>query len=359
MSSAIAPHARSRNFDVLRCLCAFLIVYIHCPFPSVNGAFCIAIARVAVFLFFMMTGYFYNADAAKTRHLASLKKTFILLLCALALYLVWQLLIYAMLQRSAMEFIADFFSAKQLLSWALFGDISIGEHLWYLDAMLRTLILIFFADYFHLRKLLYYIALPLLSIGYLLGQYSFLFGRDFDIPLYRNALLLGLPCFCIGAHLRKKANAKKGTFSPERLHLTTILSALCSIVFAITSLLEARFLLFVFATNGDYYLSTLLLAASMFIFTICIGAKDDKTQRNKTQHTPFVILSIIGARYAATIYIVHPLILTAADIVMARIGAFSPTLLTLYQTFATSIIFLAALCFAFLLQSISDRILRK
>lgn len=53
------------GMDILKFLCAFLIVCIHRPFVGTAGAYFTALTRIAVPIFFMITGYYYE-DLEKT-----------------------------------------------------------------------------------------------------------------------------------------------------------------------------------------------------------------------------------------------------------------------------------------------------
>ena len=50
---------RAGYVDILKALCAFLVVCIHAPFPGIVGDYFTALSRVAVPIFFMITGYYY------------------------------------------------------------------------------------------------------------------------------------------------------------------------------------------------------------------------------------------------------------------------------------------------------------
>ena len=49
---------RADNFDILKSICAFLVICIHVPFPGAFGECVTTAARIAVPVFFMITGYF-------------------------------------------------------------------------------------------------------------------------------------------------------------------------------------------------------------------------------------------------------------------------------------------------------------
>ena len=50
---------RNNSIDNLKAICTFLIVCIHVPFPGEIGAYFITLTRIAVPIFFMITGFFY------------------------------------------------------------------------------------------------------------------------------------------------------------------------------------------------------------------------------------------------------------------------------------------------------------
>ena len=66
--------SRADNIDILKALCAFLIVCIHVPFPGKVGAYFTTLTRVAVPVFFMITGYFYSDTVARHKEKHQIKK---------------------------------------------------------------------------------------------------------------------------------------------------------------------------------------------------------------------------------------------------------------------------------------------
>lgn len=57
---------RNTSIDFLRFICAFLVVCIHAPFPGVIGGCIKAVARIAVPIFFMSTGFFLVESGSAT-----------------------------------------------------------------------------------------------------------------------------------------------------------------------------------------------------------------------------------------------------------------------------------------------------
>ena len=51
---------RTEQIDVLKAICAFMVVYIHAPYPGPTGAYIISLFRIAVPIFFIITGFYYS-----------------------------------------------------------------------------------------------------------------------------------------------------------------------------------------------------------------------------------------------------------------------------------------------------------
>lgn len=56
-----SEYNRFVGYDILKFVCAFFIVCIYTSFPGVVGEYFIALTRIAVPIFFMITG-FYHTD---------------------------------------------------------------------------------------------------------------------------------------------------------------------------------------------------------------------------------------------------------------------------------------------------------
>ena len=67
---------RADNIDILKAICAFLIVCIHAPFPGIIGEYFTALTRIAVPVFFMITGYFYLDVEKKNGEIRQIKKIY-------------------------------------------------------------------------------------------------------------------------------------------------------------------------------------------------------------------------------------------------------------------------------------------
>ena len=245
----------------------------------------IAITRIGVPIFLMISGYFYNKNNMKIQ----IRKIAVLLIEANSIYLIFGFLC---------GFITGNFpniSFKSLMLFFLLNESPISGHLWYFGAILYTLVVVYLFDKIGLKRLLYWMT-PVLIIGDLvLGKYSLLiFGREFPYLLVRNWLFTGIPFFSIGMLMREK-KLRIGSWGIP--------------VFIGTTFLE-RFLLFSNNMNAvrDQYISTTFLAISVFSFALEYkGTVNDK-------------LAKIGREYSSWIYIIHPLFITLFSSVIKRVG---------------------------------------
>lgn len=288
---------RADNIDILKAICAFLVVCIHVPFPGVIGEYFTALTRIAVPIFFMITGYFYLDVEEKNGEERQIKKIFKLVLEANMLYFLWDFF-YAVLSRNMSSFTSTF-TIKNFLKLIVFNESPLKGHLWYLGAILYVLMIVRVINKWKFR-MCFSVVFPFLLFGDLiLGKYSvLLLGREFPYVLVRNFFFVGIPYFCIGQLIRK------GFLHKVKKNVLVILM----IAFLLTSLLE-RFVLVSLNANAtrDHYISTTLLAVTVFLFVL-------KCQwNNKT-------LVAIGRKYSTWLYILHPIFINCIGTVAHKMG---------------------------------------
>lgn len=249
---------RNNNIDIIKSICAFLIVCIHVPFPGETGSYITALSRIAVPIFFMITGFFYSDVVKKGRTARQIKKIFILMVGANLVYFVWKWFYTAV--TSNVDFISSTFTVKNLLKFVFFNDSPLNGHLWYLGAILYVLIITAIAKKLRITKVLYWLTPVLLILDLVLGKYSLvLLNREFPYVLVRNFLFVGIPYFCIGRIIREEGG--------QKINKNT--TALLIFIFSLTTCIE-RFILVSADMNStrDHYISTTFLAIAVFLFTL-------------------------------------------------------------------------------------------
>lgn len=311
----------------MKATCAFLIVCIHVPFPGRVGAYFTALTRVAVPVFFMITGYFYSDTVARHKEKQQIKKILCLAVEANILFFVWNVILNILRKESIISYTQSIFTGKSILKFLVMNESPLAGHLWYLGAILYVLVIVLLVDKLNCRKLLYYLTPVLLIADLAFGKYSLLiFHREFPYILVRNFLCVGIPYFCIGNLIREKRYSEKWN--------KKVLQGLI-IVFAITSFAE-RFILVSAGLNAtrDHYLSTTLLAICLFVYTL------KSNWHNKG-------LTVIGRKYSTWLYVIHPIFITVFSIVVGKLG-----LKSVYRCVAPIVVYCATLTFLIILQKV-------
>ena len=304
------------------------------PFPERVGDYFTALTRIAVPIFFMITGYFYSSTVVRHKEKQQIKKNFFLVLKTNFLFFLWNIVLNVLKKDSIVTYIRSTFTGKSLLKFLILNESPLAGHLWYLGAVLYVLVIILLVDKLNSRKLLYYLTPVLLIADLVLGKYSlFVFHREFSYILVRNFLCVGIPYFCIGNLIREKYYSEK--LNKEVLRIWII-------VFAISSLAE-RFVLVNEGLNAtrDHYISTTLLAIGLFVYVLKSNWSNER-------------LAVIGRAYSTGIYVIHPIFITVFAMIADKFG-----IITFYRCVAPIVVYCATIIFLIILQKIKTAIKSK
>lgn len=319
---------RLYSIDLLKMLCAILVIFIHVWTPY--RKYVLPITRCAVPCFFIISGYLVYSvnklifEEHLQRSVKNIFKIFI-----------WSTILFAfikfLLAFKNNDF--DFLQLSTLRDFILFNENPFGFHLWYINAYLYTLLIIFF--FAKKNKLIYiYRTIPfLLLMDLCLGKYSFmLWNKEFPYTYTRNFLCVGIPYFSIGMLIKQY---KKQILKFNYLYLFTF----CGIIlFSLGSMAEYKILVeFNKNTVRDHYISSTFLAISLFLFFITLKS-------NKS-----TFLSRLGEKYSLYIYIFHPLFI----ILFVDINKYLPIVWQeFYLYMSPFIILISTIIFSKLLMSI-------
>lgn len=338
---------RYKNIDILKSICAFLIVCIHVPFLGSVGSYITSLTRIAVPIFFMITGYFYTDIVRKRGEIRQIKKIFKLVIEANIIYLLWKCFYSAIIHN--IDFFTNIFTLKNLLKFLLLNESPFNGHLWYLSAILYVLIIVLIANKLNCTKLLYLITPILLLCDLIFGKYSIvIWGREFPYILVRNFLFVGIPYFCIG-HLIRDGFGK---------NISKCMSGWMILLFSLTSLLE-HFILVSTDMNAtrDHYISTTFLAVAVFIFTL----KCNSNQNNEDTVPKMIggqnvagILAIIGRKYSTWLYILHPISIACIGTIANKIGFYG-----VYRFVAPIVVYITMIMFLVILDKIKMKVINR
>lgn len=272
---------RKDSFDTLKFLLAFLVVFQHTGFTGDFGLGCMAVARITVPLFFMITGY-YLPTMPDDKFKKHFYKIVYLTVISTFFYSVFDYT-RSIFGESSFNWFSQTFDLKNVTRWLLLNstDHIIAYHLWYFYAIIYVLIIIYIAKKNNKMGFLFKV-MPFLILGhYLINNFSGIY--------YRNFLFSGLPHVLLGYVFRVYEKQLLNICHSSRTLIYNL------IVICICICLE----LLVYKTTGvkvlrEYYLFTAPALICVFLLVI--------------KHPNWgagSIFSKIGKKYSGHIYIMH------------------------------------------------------
>lgn len=320
--------ARNRGLDILKCICAFLVVCIHIPVTFEGGEYVLLVTRIAVPIFFMITGFFYSSVQRKATQIIQIKKTIRLFLFATAVYFLWQTFHTAYIGENVLHYIKDTLSIQNLLSLVFLNRSLFGGHLWYLHALIYTLVAAHFLFKHNLSKLLYVLCPVLIFCDIVFGTYSgLLFGGSLPYTVFRNFLFVGIPYFTLGHLINVYKDRIIGFFSRFSHKATIILLSFTFFLSILLSFCEYN-LIVAFGKLGsrNIYAGTLIALVSIFLLFALFYKNTDSTVER--------LLSFTGNVESGSIYIYHPIVINLCSMCLIPLGAYD-----VYRNFGPVVVF--------------------
>ena len=268
-------------------MCVYDSMYSYTSEIYGGGGYWIAVCRIAVPIFLMISGYFYNKESA----IKQIKKIGFLFIEANLLYCVWSCFY------GVVSGVYPIINGNSILRFMLLNESPFAGHLWYLGAIMYTQIFAYIMDQIRMKKVLYLTTPILLIIDIAFGKYSLLlFGREFDYVFIRNWIFVGIPFYSIGLLLREKGY-RIGSWGVPAFILTTVLE---------------RYLLVANGLNAtrDQYISTIFL--SIAIFSVALEYRGAINE----------CVAKVGREYSTWLYIVHPIFITCLTFVANKMGMY-------------------------------------
>ena len=271
--------SRTSSLDVMKCFAAFCVVWIH-----YGSGWLSPIVRCAVPIFFIITGYYYPMMMEKGNFWKHIRKLLLMVLCASALYGVWELQ-HQIRHDTLAEWIQNNIRLRHFIGLLVFDNDMFGFHLWYFYAVLYDLVIFYFADKWKLTKWLRY-AVPILLFLHFVGNFT-----PWS-PRFRNFLFMGLPCMMIGRLIREKEDSAFSFLAKgQYLWIYTVVSLL---------LIGGEMLVLnkMYADRG---------IRNMFVFTLPLLLPYFYWALRNPSFGEGSWFATIGRKYSAYIYIFHVL----------------------------------------------------
>ncbi|MDR0916501.1 MAG: acyltransferase [Oscillospiraceae bacterium] len=344
--------ARYSSIDALRFFAAFFVVSIHATFKGSFGEYFRAISNVAVPLFFIISGYFtFNSDSdiLRQRSIKQIKRVAKITVFAVVVHLIVNTA-SQLPQGHFTTYISSIFSFRVLAILTVFNELPLEWHLWYLFAYMYTMIMyaIFSKRITKAKtKTLLLFIFALLAVDAVFGKYAVIvLGRTIPLLCTRNFMFTGLPYFTLGFFIRRASltppppGYHRQVRSPSNAKLS-----LCVILFSSTSVLEKYCLSTAGVEgSGDYYISTTLLALSIFL--LCAQNPDFAKD---------TLLERLGREHSLNIYIWHVLIARYVEQFVLHITATAPAFSVLTYILPI-IVFAITLLLSVIYKSIAARV---
>lgn len=245
---------QNMTLELLKLFASYMVVFIHILFYGEFGVVINSLARFAVPLFFLISGFFsYKITVQKIKK--RIKHIINLIVFAVILYTMFNVA-GPIINGNMGEIISYFglyFDFKTLLNLIIFNVPVSSGHLWYLFAVLYVYLIFLFCEHKKIReKTIFTVAISLLFLQILLGEIFSAFDIVLPIPIVRNFALMGIPFFGLGLFVRKHESK------------ICCISDKISIISIILGIFETIFSRYFFGKN-ELYIGSLLILFSIVV----------------------------------------------------------------------------------------------
>lgn len=271
---------RNENLDVIKGICAYLVIIIHCGFPfwpAYIDAFC----RVAVPLMFMISGYFCKGEWKEIkRKVTNLLRIFI---AGEGLYFIYNLLVQGDQWRVWLQYEISPATFSGLL---IYNDTSIFMAGWFLVSLMYTYLLFGVFAQFGMKKQSY-ILIPLLIVWQWGWQRAAMLLR-MDLNFYDVKVFRAIPFFLLGNFFQYQKGVIKEKLSKNAGYVLMAVGTF--LVFFERLLIEQL----VFKPALFLYLGNVVLAIGCFVWAI--------TEKEIKLLKP---VAYVGKNLSLYIYVIH------------------------------------------------------
>lgn len=334
---------RNTGLDLLKLLSAFLVVVIHYPPETANSELLVAFCRVAVPIFLMINGFFWQKVSSDIyKGIIRIKKLLVLTGICVLVYTLYDVALH-LLDRTysgAITLLAEWkynFMPIRIVTFLFFNDSCAASHCWYMLALVYTYVIVMFFHKIGKSEQLYKYA-PLLAVAH----YVIRLTAEYVIPeynysyFYRNWLFMALPFFSMGVLIGRAYKNKEEWFVSKRKVFFIATLLLLPLYF-----IEVQVTAKVFSEYFEVYLSTIALSLLLFL----IGLTNDANA------TPLRLLSLWSRRFSTSIYCNH---FMAGSIISLTIGLFIKNLSEAYGLLKPVVVFVASLLIAAVYEKIKE-----
>ncbi|MBD5225748.1 MAG: acyltransferase [Bacteroidales bacterium] len=298
--------------QMLKLVAALFVVQIHTE--SAIREYLMPLCRMAVPLFFMISGYFLVSDNG-TLEAPRLRRAFVkvlkLTLAVNVIYFIWRVILSA---SHGFDFLQYAATAECWTDFLLTGR-TFGIHLWYLTAYLQSLALFYVAVRLRMENLLLWLVPVCIAVNIALGSYhSLFFDGVTDEAVHRNFFTIALPCFGLGVLFRRCEHRL-----PSVQTLLTCAALLLALMITERLLLGGEKYM-----HGDIALATIPMACVLFALCLCLSPVAGAG-----------MFSSLGRNYSLDIYVYHVM---AYNVIQKYVSTEYAAIYTLLAIVVTAVI---------------------
>ena len=291
---------KNHCLNVWKGIAAFAVVLIHCTLPGVPGEIIKGIARFAVPLFFLISGYFAygREDAVLRRRESHILRLYV---GAVAVYYLWAALRYFLSRRTFAQMGAELFpdGGRTVYDLLLFNRTAMAPHLWFMGALVYCYLFYRLLARKRLEERVYLLIPVLLAANLLLGEGRGLTGIVVPVRWIRSFWLTGFPFFLWGSWFA--CREKQGGL---RLHRGAGMALVAAGM--ILSSVEC-----LWSGYDELYVGSILTAEGLFRLALAFPDLGKGS-----------LLARIGERDSANIYLWHMLLRNFAALAFLMAGVY-------------------------------------
>lgn len=291
---------KNHCLNVWKGIAAFAVVLIHCTLPGVPGEIIKGIARFAVPLFFLISGYFAygREDAVLRRRESHILRLYV---GAVAVYYLWAALRYFLSRRTFAQMGAELFpdGGRTVSDLLLFNRTAMAPHLWFMGALVYCYLFYRLLARKRLEERVYLLIPVLLAANLLLGEGRGLTGIVVPVRWIRSFWLTGFPFFLWGSWFA--CREKQGGL---RLHRGAGIALVAAGM--ILSSVEC-----LWSGYDELYVGSILTAEGLFRLALAFPDLGKGS-----------LLARIGERDSANIYLWHMLLRNFAALAFLMAGVY-------------------------------------
>lgn len=330
----------NHQLDLYKGVACILVIFIHISVPEPVNAFVMSLAKAAVPLFFVVSGYYahdYSTARLPSRYFAKIFRSVKLLLVASTVYAIFNaVILFAKGGRQVKSLIfANDVTVDNIARFVFLCKpeqlFRISPHMWFLFALTYAYVAFYFIANRGWYRLAYMMSLVFV-VGYIM-TFEILVPANYvelEYGFRRNFFVTGFPFFTMGFAIRRNEEFVTGLAKKYSL-LGVILTGW------FVSLVET-----IYFKEADYGLGIIVFVTAIFCHSLL--------SRGRPSIIP--LLSAIGSGLAFSIYAYHPIFISFVQGAGKRLNLYGNAS---YQYCAPVVVALLSVAFAYGIKHISTR----